>query len=222
MATRIEPYRDYSEHEVINMYSLQLSDTEDLSVFKAGGTGKFDAGVVVGLGDGTVLPGDLPGFAASNSSLRSYLGSSPSTGHVGVNAMPFVEMTVVPAAQGTTPAIGIMLKQTLAFDENGENLLRYPLKKDELQAVTPGQAVPILTRGLVMLSYTAFESQPAAGEEIELATTAGLLDAGVGSGAQVVGRCLAVGPETIDLSATGLNLGGAVDAPTKYLCKLSF
>tara|TARA_B100000212_G_scaffold342604_1_gene331218 strand:- start:24302 stop:24964 length:663 start_codon:yes stop_codon:yes gene_type:complete len=220
MATRLEPYRDYSEHEVVNMYSLKVESSDVLSTFKAGTSGKYDAGVVVGLGD-SVLPGDLPGFAAAGSNLREYLGAEISTGHVGVNGMPLVEMTVVPAVEGggaPVPAIGIMLKQTLAFDENGENLLRYPLKKDELQAVTPGQAVPILTRGLILLSYTAFESVPDAGDTIELAETAGLLDKGTGGGAQIVGRCLATGPDTVDLSASG----GPADASTKYLCKLSF
>ena len=128
--------------------------------------------------------------------------------------MPFVETTVVPALDGTSgAAIGITLKQTLAYDENDENLLRYPLKKDELQCVTPGQAVPILTRGLVLLNTSAFETDPAAGDVITVAGTAGsegLLDKDDASGNQVVGRCL----------ATGSSDGGTTT--DKFLCKLSF
>lgn len=216
MATRLEPYRDYSEHDVINMFSLQIDAADALADFKAGETGKFDAGVVVTLGvDGNGdpeanLPGDLPGFAAAGSNLRKYLGAEISSGHVGVNAMPFVGMTVAPAT--SSGAIGITLKQTLAFDENDENLLRYPLKKDELQAVTPGQAVPILTRGLILLGASAFETggTPAAGEKIMVSNTAGLLEKDSGSATQLVGTCIAVG------SSDG---GTTTD---KFLCKLSF
>lgn len=206
MATRLEPYRDYSEHEVINMYSLKVEANDVLQTWKAGTSGKYDAGVVVTLGD-SVLPGDLPGFAAAGSNLRSYLGADFTSGHVGVNAMPFVEMTVE-AGDSTAPAIGITLKQTLAYDENDENLLRYPLKKDELQAVIPGQAVPILTRGLVLLGADAFETVPEAGDVITTCTAAaGKLDKDDGTGNQAVGRCI------------GTNDAAA---PTKFLCKLSF
>ena len=216
MATRLEPYRDYSEHDVINMFSLQIDTADTLADFKAGESGKFDAGVVVTLGTDSNgdpeanLPGDLPGFAAAGSNLRKYLGAEITSGHVGVNAMPFVGMTVKPAT--SSGAIGITLKQTLAFDENDENLLRYPLKKDELQAVTPGQAVPILTRGLILLGAGAFEAgnEPAAGEKIMVSNTAGLLEKDSGSADQLVGTCIAVG------SSDG---GTTTD---KYLCKLSF
>lgn len=213
MATRLEPYRDYSEHEVINLYSLKVEAADVLTDMKAGTSGKYDAGCVVALGD-TTLPGDLPGFAAAGSNLRKYLGAEITSGHVGVNAMPFVETTVVPALDGVSgAAIGITLKQTLAYDENDENLLRYPLKKDELQCVTPGQAVPILTRGLVLLNASAFETDPAAGDVVTVAGTAGsdgLLDKDDGTGNQVVGRCL----------ATGSSDGGTTT--DKFLCKLSF
>lgn len=213
MATRLEPYRDYSEHEVINLYSLKVDAADVLTDMKAGTSGKYDAGCVVALGD-TTLPGDLPGFATAGSNLRKYLGAEITSGHVGVNAMPFVETTVVPAVDGNTPAaIGITLKQTLAYDENDENLLRYPLKKDELQCVTPGQAVPILTRGLVLLNASAFETAPAAGDVITVCSTPGtlgLLDKDPGGGEQVVGRCL----------ATGSSDGGTTT--DKFLCKLSF
>ncbi|MBN86532.1 MAG: hypothetical protein CL885_03315, partial [Dehalococcoidia bacterium] len=113
------------------------------------------------------------------------------------------------ATQGAP--LGITLKQTLAYDENDENLLRYPLKKDELQAVLPGHAVPVLTRGLVLLAKTAFKagSEPAVGDRLsvtadgsgELQKEAVNEDDTVGS---IVGTCI------------------ATDGADKYLCKLSF
>jgi len=44
--------------------------------------------------------------------------------------------------------LGITLRATLAYDENMEKLLYYARKLDELQAVLPGQAVPVATRGV--------------------------------------------------------------------------
>jgi hypothetical protein len=203
MATRLEPFRDYSEHEVVNLFSLAVADDQDLSAWKAGASGVNDAGVVVAASAGATLPGDLPSSDAlvtdGTKSLRKYLGASGQP-HVGYNAYPIVEMTV--AAASDNP-VGITLKQTLAYDENDENLLRYPLKADELQAVLPGQAVPILTRGLVLLNSAAFDGgNPTAGLELAIGDTAGTLKGVEGGG---LGRCLAVN-----------------DAGTKFLCKVSF
>ena len=47
------------------------------------------------------------------------------------------------------------LLQTAQQDENGEKLLYNPQKREELQCVLPGQAVPILTRGIVTLTADA-------------------------------------------------------------------
>jgi len=156
MATRLEPFRDYSEHEVVNLFSLDVPGGQNLSLWKAGTSGVYDAGVVVAA-KSAVLPGDLPSTSALKitGNLRNYLGASDQP-HVGYNAYPVVEMTVEAEDGNGDKAIGLTLKQTLAYDENDENLLRYPLKKDELQAVLPGQAVPILTRGLVLLVAQLF------------------------------------------------------------------
>ena len=216
MAIRLEPYRDYSEHEVINLFSLDTSGAT-LTDWKAGGSDDFDAGGVVAAKD-SKLPGDLPSTSALKTSgaLRDYLGASGQP-HVGYNAYPIVEMTCEPA---TEKPIGITLRQTLAYDENGENLLRYPLKKDELQAVLPGQAVPILTRGLVLLNESAFDGGASmtsadVGKEIVLAGVgkAGLLSVAAGDG--------------LPGSSVGsiVGWGEATDGDPKkkkFLCKVSF
>ena len=44
------------------------------------------------------------------------------------------------------------LYQTAKNDENGEKLLYNPQKQEEKQAMLPGQAVPILTKGIVTLA----------------------------------------------------------------------
>lgn len=218
MANRTEPYRDYSEHEVINLFSLAVAEDEALSSWKAGATGgKYDAGVVVAADvNAAALPGDLPGFVNKNAAgsddhaLRKYLGASGQP-HVGYNAYPVNEMNVVLADSSGLAPLGITLKQTLAYDENDENLLRYPLKADELQCVLPGQATPILTRGLILLNEDAFENgaamdNTAVGKGLSVSSTPGLL---VEDAAGTLGRIIAHGATT--------------DAgKKKFLCKVSF
>ena len=51
--------------------------------------------------------------------------------------------------------LGIMLRDVRSVDENGENLQYYPRKKEELQCVISGEAVPIATRGVFFLNARA-------------------------------------------------------------------
>jgi hypothetical protein len=207
MAKRILPYRDYSEHDVVNLFALDVS-SKTLSSFVPNGTGDFDAGVVVSVSAGA-LPGEVSELRASTpDNLRDYLGASFSGAHIGFNGYPAnTGMTVAPA-NGSGRALGITLRETLAFDENGEKMLSYKQKLDEAQGVLPGQSVPVLTKGLILLSASAFSSAPAQGDDLEVSSTAGkLVKATTGT---VVGSVIAIGEESNDSSAK------------KYLCKISF
>jgi len=59
------------------------------------------------------------------------------------------------ASTASSGFLGITLRSTLAYDENDEKLSSYPVKKDELQAVLPGEAVPVVTRGFFTLTGDA-------------------------------------------------------------------
>jgi hypothetical protein len=207
MAKRILPYRDYSEHDVVNLFALDVTG-ETLADFKSNGTGDFDAGVVVSVSAGA-LPGEVSELRATTpDNLRDYLGASFSGAHIGFNGYPAnTGMTVAPA-DGSGRALGITLRETLAFDENGEKMISYKQKLDEAQGVLPGQTVPVLTKGLVLLSGSAFSSAPALGDDLEVSSTAGKLKKA--SSGTVVGSVLAIGEESDDSSSK------------KYLCKVSF
>ena len=79
----------------------------------------------------------------------AYLGKTDYP-HIGRNQYPKATPTYDVATN--TGAIGVALRQTLTHDENGEKMLYYPQKALELNAVLPGQAVPVLTRGLITVS----------------------------------------------------------------------
>ena len=206
MAKRILPYRDYSEHDVVNLFALNVSG-KTLSSFVSNGTGDFDSGVVVSVSAGA-LPGEVSELRASTpDNLRDYLGASLDGAHIGFNGYPAnTGMTVAPAAAGGR-GLGITLRETLAFDENGEKLLYYKQKLDEAQAVLPGQTVPVLTRGLVLLAASAIDGAPSVGDDLEVKTGGKLGKQGSGA---TVGSVIAIGEESDDSSAK------------KYLCKVSF
>lgn len=256
MANRIEPFRDYSEHEVVNLFALDLTSnkhsnadgTTDVTTTLAdmknlsSVQGCWDSGVVVEVSAGGLpqeVPGDWAGDMAANPDLRAYLGHAHTDAHIGWNNMPMNSLTVKPSE--SDKAIGITLRQTLAYDENGENLLRYPVKKDELQAVGPGETVPVLSRGLVLLSKDAFvdmKAAPAKGQRIKVALTAA---AGVDPGANGlakynIGKLVVedgvtkngkagatVDDKEVDNNSKFVGQVLAVDSTLgKYLCKLSF
>jgi hypothetical protein len=205
MAKRILPYRDYSEHDVLNLFSLDVDESADtLTEWVEAVNGKWDSGVVVKVKTGE-LPGDLPGGLsehASGEKLRKYLGDSPTSAHIGYNAYPYNGMTVEPAGAGEV-AVGITLRETLAYDENGEKLLYYKQKLDEAQAVLPGQTVPVLTRGLVLLDSNAVTGNPGIGAQLEVGTD-GTLVADTSAGNALVATVV------------------AKSGSDKFLCKISF
>ena len=143
MSLRLYPFRQYSEFDVVNLFA---SDTAD-STPSTNGNGS--AGVFVKVSAGN-LDLDPITYAAN-----SYLGNTDYP-FLGAAQYPSVPLTFT-AATNDAPVLGITLNQTLAFDENGEKLLYNPVKRQELQAVLSGQAVPVATRGIFTLNDTAVD-----------------------------------------------------------------
>ena len=80
--------------------------------------------------------------------------------HLGKDGYPIVPLKVdaAPASAAKGTVLGVTLYQTALKDENGEKLLYYPQKKLETQSVLSGEAVPVLTRGVITLSLSAGSS----------------------------------------------------------------
>jgi hypothetical protein len=144
MSLRLYPFRQYSEHDVINLFA---NDTVD-STPSTNGNGS--AGVFVKVSAGNL---DLdPITYATNDTV---LGKTDYP-FLGAAQYPSVPLTFTAATAGS-PVLGITLNQTLLTDENGEKLLYNPVKRAELQAVLSGQAVPVATRGVFTLADTAID-----------------------------------------------------------------
>jgi hypothetical protein len=192
MATRLLPFRQYDDNDVVNMYALVDAAVNE----SVTGVGSGDAGVFVKVSAGNF---DLdPVTYASN----SYLGKTDYP-FVGANSYPSVNLKVTPAASGdTTNCLGITLRQTAKTDENGEKLLYYRQKAEELMCVLPGQAVPVATRGIFSLGKNAFGcctvtvNNLFVGSGVKLSATQGNITGCVHSDAGKIGIVLGTGTRT--------------------------
>ena len=146
MALRILPFRQYSDHDVVNLFSVIASDVNTATTDSGAG----DAGLFVKVADGN-FDNDPVTYQTN-----SYLGDT-SYPFLGTTEMyPEVNHKIT-GAKGEDHCLGMTLFQTAKNDENGEKLLYYPQKREELQAMLPGQAVPVATKGIFTLSSSAFD-----------------------------------------------------------------
>ena len=147
MALRLLPFRQYDEQDVVNLYALGDAPLESTT-----GDGNGSNGVFVKVSNGDFNQ------EAIEYGVNSYLGNEAYP-HVGAGMYPSNPLTVAATASGEFP-IGLTLNQTAKADENGEKLLYNTTKKEELQAVLPGQTVPVATKGIFTLSAAATGGNP--------------------------------------------------------------
>jgi len=188
MANRLLPFRQYNEHDVVNLFSLDTSSLT-LSNMTHAANGAWDAGVIVKVSNGDMTQEPVVDGATQ---LQNYLGKTDYP-HVGGNNYPQVPLKVDVADGAADVPFGITLRQTIAFDENGEKLLYYKQKLLELQGVLPGEAVPVLTKGIVTVAHTAVTGTPTAGSKVYLGTGGNVGKITTNSANVEIGTCLAVG-----------------------------
>jgi len=157
-------------------------------------TGAGDAGVFVKVSDGN-FDNDPVTYQTN-----SYLGKTDYP-FVGTTDMyPEVNLKITGAVSGELP-IGMTLYQTAKNDENGEKLLYNPQKQEELQAMLPGQAVPVATKGIFTLAASAFDGgvasyAPGKGIKISNTNAGKLTNALRADGIHVFGHVLGTGTRT--------------------------
>ncbi len=132
--TRLLPFRQYDENDVINFYSLDEI------------TGQ--AGSVVQVSSANL------DTATPNYVTRTDSNSWDATQGHALSLYPEVpyEVSKVDGTGATVRPLGILLRDVRSVDENGENMLYYPEKKEELQCVVSGEAVPVATKGLFTIN----------------------------------------------------------------------
>lgn len=186
MATRLLPFRQYDDNDVVNMYALADAAVNE----NVTGVGSGDAGVFVKVSAGNF---DLDPVSYATD---SYLGKTDYP-FVGANQYPSVNLKVTPAASGDlTNCLGLTLRQTAKFDENGEKLLYYRQKAEELMCVLPGQAVPVATRGVFSLGANALDGTLTVGNAFKLSANAGKVTGCLHTDAGKIGTVLGTGTRT--------------------------
>lgn len=220
---KLLPFRQYDEKDVINLFKLDLGGAT-LTQLKPGDS-SFNKKNWSGTGVDVKTTNDWyatdpAGLHTNSHSAQPYLGAigSNDQGNASKWGSFYPEAPMaLEASTASSGFLGITLRSTLAYDENDEKLSSYPVKKDELQAVLPGEAVPVVTRGFFTLTGDAVTSavpgdiltltadgafSTPTGEEIAVDATgrSNPADAITATSSFGVGRVLAVGAA---VAATG-------------------
>ena len=142
MAHNLRPSRDYSEHEVLNFFAYSGAADSSSVIATKGKAVKISAeGFTTGPTNSSAnQPTDFLGdvgaaFPLSNS---QRFGVRP-------------KVTI----PNSRDVVGLTLLDVRELDENGEKLIFNPRKAAEMNVVISGQAVPVLTRGVVLYSGSA-------------------------------------------------------------------
>ena len=192
MALRLLPFRQYDEQDVVNLFALTNGDVLESTT----GDGNGSNGVFVKISDGN-FDKDTITYATN-----SYLGKTDYP-FAHADMYPSNPLEVTAATSGVLP-LGLTLNQTAKNDENGEKLIYNTTKKEELQAVLPGQTVPVATKGIFTLSANAFDGS-IAGDNNKL---------GVGSGVAIshsnAGKVTGVAPHSTGAFGTVIGTGNRV------------
>ena len=186
---KLLPFRQYDEKDVINLFSLDVSSGagSEYIYLKPGDKtfnngGNWSGTLVDTASTNNKLGADQP--ARTNDSYLGAIGSGDQGFAMKEGSIyPTTQMSFGVVAADAASAVGLTLRPTLAWDENLMKLLNYDVKKDELQAVLPGEAVPVATKGFFTVKVAA-----------AVGTGAGIFHAsGIGSGGIVPGSILKAG-----------------------------
>jgi len=142
---RLKPFRQHAETDVVNLFSLKDDDGDVVASYaalKADG-GKINKGLLVSVKNGWKNTDDPVN--------KTGIGNPGATYSNTVSFRYGAAATVEPCASGSQP-LGLTIWDVAEVDENGEKLIYHPRKAAEMQAVVSGQAVPVLTKGIVLYS----------------------------------------------------------------------
>lgn len=134
----IKPFRDYSEHDVVNLYAYTLASGDKGTVVKP-----------IAFNPDNQHTYNGPVGASYDGTWSQRYGSNNRVG---------------PAASGDAGILGILLYDVRETDENGEKLIfKGADKKAAMNAVCSGEVVPVLTKGMVYVNGHLGEAAPGSG-----------------------------------------------------------
>lgn len=158
----LRTFRQYDEHDVINLFTWSGTTSTNGVLLQAGKLVKVNTGFSAG-NDPVDLGGDA-GSAFGNTLSESWK----------------LTANVALAGAGDTP-LGMNLVAVRDLDENGEKLLYNPRKAAEMGVVVPGQSLPIMTRGLIMVKSDHATWVPTAGGTVYAGASGELTSSSTGN-----------------------------------------
>ena len=139
MAHNLRPFRSYDENDVLNVFTYSgVAESPSIVATK----GAFVKIVAPGFQPvaGNTLGNPIESLGPVGASYNNVVSDR-------YGAVPKVTL-----ATSGSAVLGMTLLDIRELDENGEKLAFNPRKVAEMGVVTSGQAVPVLTRGVVLYS----------------------------------------------------------------------
>lgn len=158
----LKPFRDYSEHEVVNLFALNAS---------SGNKGEIVSMV-------SFDPDNHSNYGASLPGVPSYAYSSDYV------TLARVKLATSGAVSGILGMLLYDVRLTLPYLSEPANLAD-PIRLAEQQVVPSGRTVPILSRGIVECGGFEGTPAPGAGAYVSNTTAGGIRVAAAGSAGQV-------------------------------------
>ncbi|MAF24821.1 hypothetical protein CL634_04515 [bacterium] len=147
----LRPFRQYSEHDVVNLFALEARAAESLPINK---------GTLI-----NVISGK--GWEATDELTLETIHAEASTYNNTLSPRFAVQSKIqVHTGDATDQVYGLLLHDVRDKDENGELLVYNPRKAAEMQASVSGQVVPIVKRGIFL--YDGFVGTAHAGSAVYL------------------------------------------------------
>jgi len=127
----LKPFRDYSEHEVVNFFSLNSASGDKGSAVS----------LVPTTGTKTAAAWDVNSSLSISNGSFSFRSANPRK----------IRLSTV--ADTSSQVLGVMVYDVREFDENGQKLIFQPgYKRAEMCVVTSGESVPVVSRGILEIA----------------------------------------------------------------------
>jgi len=187
MASKLLPFRQVNENDVVNLFAY------DGDTAQRGLVVKLDTSNGWSLSDGF-------GTTSINNSYANTVSD-----RYNVKA----KVQVCTSGKSNSIPFGMLMYDVAELDENGEKLIYHPRKAHEMQVSVSGQAIPVLTKGVVLLNMANADRNSVT------------VNAGTEAYAGAAGAVIAHSSAPIDLMRIGTFLGPR-ETNGEVLVKLDF
>jgi hypothetical protein len=148
----LKPFRQYSEHDVINLFSLNAGSGDEGTFVKLAGSGWVNNG---------------------NDSMYRNINLTSEANIVSQRRVLRAEVALAGSGDDKGTVLGIALKNVRSVDYLGRSLVYDDVRKTEMNAVVSGEALPFVKRGMFLVSGFAGTAGVGSGVAVDNAGAGG-------------------------------------------------